>query len=264
MSKDCSYYREQIPKAMLDDLAVEDRQTLDLHLLNCPACRLEKELYAGTFQQLDSLEDVPVPRHFFVYPEERAANPWRLFRLMHPAWQGAVAVTIVAMGMLTAFAASRLQVRSENGAWTLAFGKLPPLPAAPAPAIDIGALEARIVQIVEEKDRKERLEWVRTLRSEIAGSRRSLSQYQQVALDTALANSEARMDRRIEQTALSIQDQNNRSLSNLYQTVSQQREGDMATIDGRLTRLAVSGQIKSTQTDAILETLLQVAELRMK
>ena len=43
-----------------------------------------------------------------------------------------------------------------------------------------------------------------------------------------------------------------------------QRESDLAVVDSKLNRLALNGQIKSSQPDAILETLIQVADLRTK
>ena len=213
-----------------------------------------------------SLEDVPVPRHFLVYPEERATNPWKLFRTMSWAWQGAAALLLLIVGISAVLAATRLQARFEGGVFTVAFGKLPvaPSPQAPSPTIDVPALEARILQIVEQRDRKERLEWVKTLRGEMAQIGRGLTRQQQVALDTALARLETGMGNRIELTARSILDQNERSVAGLYQTVSRQRDRDIAAIDGKFARLAVNNEIKSTQTDAILETLLQVAELRLK
>ena len=266
MNKDCRYFQEQIPRGMIGDLETAEQLSLDAHLAECVACRQEKELYVGTFRQMRSLEDVAVPRHFFVYPQERAANPWLLFRMMHPAWQGVAAAGLLVVVAFAALAASHVQVRSANGAWTIAFGDLPALSPAPAPSpkIDTAALEAKILQIVEEKNRKENLEWVRTLRSEINRSQTTMTRQQQIVLETALAGLESRMGGRIEQTARSVEERNDRSIANLYQAVSRQRELDLARVESKLTGLAVSGEIKETQTNAILETLLQVAELRMK
>ncbi len=266
MNRDCSYFRDQIPRAMFGDLETAEQLSLDSHLADCVACRQEKDLYSETFRQMRSLEDVGVPRHFFVYPEERADNPWRLFRTMHPAWQGAVAAVVLMSIAFAALAATRVHVRSADGTWIVAFGSLPAVSPAPAPPskVDTTALEAKILQIVEERNHKESLEWVRALRSEIARSQTNMTRRQQVVLETALASLESRMGGRIEQTARSVEDRNERSIANLYQTVSRQREIDLANMDSKLTGLAVSGEIKETQTNAILETLLQVAELRMK
>ena len=266
MTRDCNYYMELIPRALLGDLAGPDLQALESHLVDCAACAQERELYSGTFRQMRSLEDVPVPRHFLVYPEEQTTNPWRLFRTMSSAWQGAAAMLLLIVGVSTVLAATSFRARFEGGVFTVAFGKLPaaPSPSVPSPAFDVAALEARILQIVEQRDRKESLEWVKTLRAEMAQIRRGSTRQQQVALDTALASLETRMGNRIELTARSIQDQNERSLAGVYQTVSRQRERDIAAVDGKFARLAVNDEIKSTQTDAILETLLQVAELRLK
>ena len=53
-------------------------------------------------------------------------------------------------------------------------------------------------------------------------------------------------------------------MTDLYQTIQTQRRQDLILTKNRLDRLAVQGEMRSTQTDAILETLLQVAEMRMK
>ena len=219
-----------------------------------------------TFQQLKSVGDEDVPRHFFVYPSEQKTNPWRSFRLMSPAWQGAIFSFMLLLSALSVLAASRLQVRAGNGALTFAFGKLPEqtLPQRTVPVMDPSKLESRILEIVEERSRKENLEWVRTLRSEIAQSQKGITQKQRVSLDTALASLEGRIVNHVESTARRLEERNDLSVANLYQTVSRQRERDQNAFDAKLARLVVSGEIKNKQTDAILETLLQVAELRLK
>jgi hypothetical protein len=266
MNYDCAYYRERIARGSLGDLEPDEQRQLDLHLASCSACARERDLYAETFRQIRSLEDIPAPRHFFVYPEKRGTSLWQLFRMLHPAWQAAAAVLEAATVLLSAFSASRFQARAENGVYTFAFGSLPPARVEPAPAraLETSALEARILQIVEAKTRAENLECVRRLRAEITRSQRRFTEPQQAILTIALTNLEARMNGRIEETSRSLADRNDRSVADLYRTIARQREMDLAAVDGRLTRLAVHDEMKSTQTDAILETLLQVAELKMK
>ena len=50
----------------------------------------------------------------------------------------------------------------------------------------------------------------------------------------------------------------------MYRTLETQRVQDLSSVNDRLNRITVNGEIKSNQTDAILETLLQVAELKLK
>jgi hypothetical protein len=266
MSMGCDHFRNQIPRALLSDLDSAEQQALDRHLAECGPCSAEKDLVAQTFRRMRAVEDVPVPRHFLVYPEERAANPWRLFRGLSPAWQGSIAAAALILLLTSGMAAARMQVKAEDGAYIISFGKTASLKATPAtaPAPDTSALETRILQMVEEKNRRESLEWIRTVRAEIARSQKAITRDQRVLLQTALDNLETRMTVRLDDTARTLEDQNARSLATLYQAVKLQRDSDLAVVDSKLNRLALTGEIKNNQTDAILETLLQVAENRTR
>ena len=266
MKRDCSYFRDEIPKGVLSDLSEADQKGLKEHLAECGGCAREHDLYTGTLRQLKCVGDEEVPRHFFVYQSEQKSSPWSLFRLMSPAWQGAVLSFLLLLGTLSALATSRLHVRAGDGALTVAFGRLPEQnpPQPQVPTVDPSKLEARILEVVEERSRKENLEWVKAMRSEIAQSQKGLTQKQRVALETALASLEGRMVKHVETTARRLEERNDLSVANLYQTISRQRERDQSAFDAKLARLVMSGEIKNKQTDAILETLLQVAELRLK
>jgi hypothetical protein len=266
MTAECSSYRNLIPRAMMGDLSAEEQHSLNLHLAECAPCHHEHVQYAETLRQMRSVSDVPVPRHFFVYREYRAENPWQLFRRMSLAWQGAIATVILLFGVLTASAALRLNIRSENGAWILSLGKPITRNITPAqtPPVDIADIEAKILKVVEEKNRMEKIEWVRTLRIEIEKSSRSMTERQHKILQVALSDLEMRLGGQVAVTARSLEERSDKGLSSLYQAVSAERERDMATLYNRLDRLAVNGEMRSSQTDAILETLLQVAELKLK
>ncbi len=67
---DCSNFRNLIPRALLSDLTREEQEALQAHLKDCAPCAQERELYLNTFSQLRSADDAPVPRHFFIYPDE--------------------------------------------------------------------------------------------------------------------------------------------------------------------------------------------------
>ncbi len=264
MNRNCSFYREWIPKSVLADLSGEEQRELSRHLSECASCAAESEMYATTIGQMKSLGNVDVPKHFFVYPEERSFSPWGLFRLLSPAWQAGIAACILLVGTMTALVAAKVQVRGGKDGLVIAFGKMPETRTLPAPTLDTSRLEERILKIAEEQNRKESTEWVRTLRSEISQSQKTLTQNQRTILETALAGLENRMNNRVEASARALEERGDRSMTNLYQTLSRQRDRDMTAIDTRLSRIALNGEIKNNQTDAILETLLQVAELRLK
>lgn len=266
MSTGCDHFLNQIPRGILADLEPSDQQALDQHLRECASCSREKEQYEHTLGSLRAHGDDPVPRHFLVYPEERRTNPWRLFRALPLAWQGSVAAAAAVLLLFSATAAAKLQVRSEDGVYMLSFGKAPQVRKAPvnSPAIDTAALEARIIQAVEERNRKESLEWVRTLRAELTRSQKRLSDGERASIDAAFAGMETRLNTRFDDATRTLDDRTSRTMAAFYQAMKLQREGDLTLIDSRLNRLAVSGEIKNAQTDAVLETLLQVAELKTK
>jgi len=266
MSMDCGQYRNQIPQALLGDLGTDATERLNAHLAECPACKQEEQLYAHTLSELRSIGDSAAPRHFFVYGRPRRESLWTLFRTMSPAWQGAAAALTFAVALTAALTAAKLQVRFEGHAMILSFGGAPAAAPAPppAPAIDIQALEARILQVADERNRKDVLDWVRTLRAEVAQGNRHMDERQRAALQTALTNVENRMTGTLSEAVQTMETRTDRSLSNLYATVSLQRQQDVNAFNDRLDRVALSNETRNNQTDAILDTLLQAAELRLK
>ncbi len=263
MSTGCDQFRSRIPRALLADLDPAEQKSLENHLAECAPCARERELYVQTLGSLRSLEDVPAPRHFLVHPQEHRANPWSLFRSLAPAWQVSVAACVLLLVSLSAVAASRLQARMDDGALTLGFGRIPPARAiqAPVPAVDTAALEAQILNVIEERNRKEKLEWVRTLRAELARSQSGFTRGQLGLLQAALGGLESRMSARVDETARTLDEQHTKSLATLYQAIRLQQDSGLALVDAKLNRLAISGEKKSSEIDAILETILQVAEL---
>jgi hypothetical protein len=259
MTSECSKHQERIPRSFVGDLTAAEQQALDLHLAACSPCRGEHERYAETLHLLQSAGDEPVPRHFFVYPQERAANPWQLFLQMMPIWQ-ATTLAIAALALLLGIAtASGLQIRSNPGSWSISFGR-----SITSPAIDLAALKAEILRTAEEKNREAAIAWIQNLRSEIVLSRTDLTQQQQVQLVAAFNDLESRLNNRITATADDLRAGTQKSNFDLYQAVSLQRQQDLNSVNVRLDKIVEDNEIKARQTDAILETLLQIANLNIK
>jgi len=266
MTATCREYKSYIPRAILGDLSQEEQKALDQHLAECSPCNREHRMYGDTVRQLSAGQNVPVPRHFFVYPEESLGTPWHAFLRMSRAWQAATATVLLALGFASLLAISRLQIRSEDGALVLAFGTLPERkpPAPQAPQMDTSALEARILKAAAESSRQDNLEFLRTLRAEIARSNKAIGREQRALLERAINNAELRMGQLVSTTAANLERKTDRSVQEVYRKVSLERARDLAAVDNRINLLAINGEVKSTQTDAILATLLQVAELRMQ
>lgn len=259
MTSECSKHQERIPRSCVGDLTAEEQQALNSHLAACPPCREEHDRYAETLRLLLSAGDEPIPRHFFVYPNEHVSNPWQLFRQLVPRWQAVtagIAGLFVFLGIATV---SGLQIRSDHGAWAMTFGR----GSAPA-GIDVAALRADILRTADENNRAAAIGWIQDLRSEMANSRSDLTQQQQYQLTTALTGLENRVNNRVTATADELRAGSQKSFVDLYQVVSSQREQDLNDVNTRLDKVVENNESRARQTDAILDTLLQIANLNLK
>ncbi len=266
MTAECSMYRSLIPRAAMGDLGAEEQHALNLHLAECAPCGNEHSQYAETLRQMRSAGDVPVPKHFFVYAQEAPAKPWLAFRQLSPVWQGAIGLVILLFGVFIAAAISHLNIRVGNGVLAVNFGAPAPVQQTqtPVPVIDTAAMEARILKAVEEKNRRDKLEWIQMVRADIEKSNRSLTDRQRKILQAALSELETRLGSQMGTAVTALEVRSDRALANLYRVVSSERERDLTYVNNRFSRLVTNNEVRSNQTDAILETLLQVADLKLK
>lgn len=261
----CEDYRKRILEASIEDLSPEERQTLKAHLADCLSCAEEQRLTLDTLQQLRSESDVAVPRHFFVGVEEFQPTPWSLFRQMTVTWKAATTLAVLASGVLAVMVVSGFQVRTQAGAVTLSFGK-PSEPKAGAThhLVNVDSLKTDILQALEEKSHQEHLVWLEEMRKELAQSNHKLTQKQQKSMETALAGLETRVNDQMSARDLSLQANWKQSLGNVYEAIQQQRKQDLLVTGSRLDRHTTQEEIRSNETEAILATLLQVAEYKIK
>ena len=145
----------------------------------------------------------------------------------------------------------------------LAFGGTLPAETVPLPPrpVDTTAMEAKILSVIEERNRREEIEWVRKLRLELAQSQSGFTRSQRALLETALGSLETRMSARVEETARTLEERRTQSMSALYQAVKLQQDSGLALVDAKINRLAISGEKKSNEIDATLDLILQVADL---
>ena len=263
MTIDCSNFSNLIPRALLSDLTREEQEALQAHLKDCAPCAQERELYLNTLGQLRSADDAPVPRHFFIYPDESRPTLRQLFGQLSLAWKGSLAAAFLVGLSVLAF--TSMEIRSEPGGMVFRIGNAPePVAVGPAPSIDLEALKSELTRLLENRSRNDKLEILQTLRAEMARSESAMTRKQRLVLETALSRLESRVNNRIVDAAASLESANQRSLGDMYRTLETQRVQDLSSVNDRLNRITVNGEIKSNQTDAILETLLQVAELKLK
>jgi hypothetical protein len=248
----------------MSDLAPQEEQALNAHLAECPACASEERLYLDTLGQVRAVSDSPVPRHFFVYPDERSSSVMEFLRGLAPGWKVAASVAVLTMAVFAGLMAARLQFRAEQGVYTFSFGH--PLPSAVPvrnSAVGIQALRAELTGLLAARSNTERAEWMNALRQQIKESNRYGARQQQ-QWNAALASLEARLNDRIEDSAVMLTAGMEKSASNVFRTLQQQRQQDLALTRTRLEHLATRGELKEQETDEILSTLLQVARLPEK
>ena len=94
MKSTCEEARDWVPRALMSDLAPGDEQALNAHLLECAACAGEQRLYVDTLCQVRAVSDFPVPKHFFVYPDERSSSVMEFLRGLTPGWRLASSLAV--------------------------------------------------------------------------------------------------------------------------------------------------------------------------
>jgi hypothetical protein len=209
------------------------------------------------------MTDVAAPRHFFVYSKEQRPNLWQLFQQRAFPLKAAIVAAVLAIGVFTGAAAAKLEVRSEPGRLTLTFGNSA-APVSTEQPLDVGLLKAEILQAVEKQQQEKDLELARTLRAELSAVKSAIPERQRLIIERALADFEQRTDSRILSAATALEASTENSVTRMYRIIQAQQQQDMAALNDRVNRIAVNGEIKSNQTDVILETLLQVAENRIR
>jgi hypothetical protein len=242
MKPECSEYQEKIARSLLEDLSAEERRTLDEHLAGCPHCRSEQEGYARTLQAMQSAGNEPVPRHFFIHPEEQRYSPWEIFHFLKLRWQVFAAALA---GLVLLVSAGWVMSLTRNN-------------------IDVVALKKDLLKAVQEQNNRARAVWLQEVQDEIARSRTDLTQQQKAELTAALNRLDSRWTGHLNAAESRVKNDTRDLATNLYRTVAQDRAQDLRFINLRFDSIETNNVIETRQTDAMIGTLLQAAELRLK
>jgi len=250
MTAQCDMVRQRIAQALVEELPAAEAEALRAHVAECAACAEEERLYATTLSALHQ-SDEEVPRHFFVYPPERSSTFRDVLALLSTGRKVALAACAAAVVLAAVVLAGRPSRTSL------------PTAAAPAPQMDVAALRAELLRILDARLAADRRDTVAGLRAELQQFRSASAARERATLERALASLETRMNDRVVGTASEMETTTGRALTAMYQDLEETRRRDLAALDDRLSRVAVQGEIKGNQTDAILQTLLEFAELRL-
>jgi hypothetical protein len=255
MRSECDKFRKNIPGSLLGDLAEEELQALEAHVAGCSDCHAEREDYIRTLDLMQSVDDEPVPHHFFIRPQEEVRNPWQLFGQMKPVWKASVAAAAVLFLLVGIAAISRLQIRSDSNGWAVSFN---------SNIIDVAALKEDILETAEERNRQVTAAQTQRVRDELKSSFSDLSENQQKEFMAALAQLDSRFAGRLDTTEAGMKEDTQKWVSEIYQTLTQQRAQDLEVINLRFDSFEMNNAIKDRQTNAVLDTLVQVAELSLR
>jgi hypothetical protein len=255
MRSECDEFRKNIPGFLLGDLAAEELRALEAHLAICADCRSERENYIRTLDLMQSVDDEPVPHHFFIHPQEEVRNPWQLFSLMKPVWKASVAAAATLFLLVGIAAISRLQIRSDSNGWVVSFS---------SNVIDVAALKEDILKTAGERNTQATAAQTQRVRDDLEGSFADLSKDQREEFMAALAQMDSRFAGRLDTTEAEIKEDTQKLVSEIYQAVNRQRARDLEVINLRFDSFEMNSAIKDRQTNAVLDTLVQVAELSLR
>jgi hypothetical protein len=236
MTAQCDTFRERIAQALVEELPAAEAEALRVHVAQCAACAEEERLYVTTLSALRP-SDEEVPRHFFVYPQERSSTFRDVFALLSIGRKAALAACAAAVVLAVVVAGRAPRTASPDTA------RLP------------AQVDARLAA--------DRRETVAVVRAELEQFRSASGARDRAAFERALASLETRMNERLVGAASEMQTTTGRALTAMYQNLEEGRRRDLGVLDDRVSRVAAQGEIKGNQTDAILQTLLEFAELRL-
>ncbi len=253
----CRQCREWVQLALFEGLPAAEAEAMENHLAECPECRQERSILESALAELRSFPEVPAPRHFYVYPEARRPSPWSLFGQLSPVWRAAAACLLVGVLAIGAAAASRLHIQSEDGVLKLAFGEIPQ-----SPQFDPEQLKADLAGQIDAQLAARREQWLALVRDEIARSSEALTEQQKERMRQVAARLEERWEERQRLALLETEADMKSAALQIYQTLSREQRRQVALLNDRIDLLTVSGKIQGNQNDALMATLLRIADAR--
>ncbi len=255
MNANCRDCSEWIQRSIFEEITEQQKATLESHLAECPDCAAERDLLQSTLSELRAYPEAASPKHFYVAEPSRAGF-WDLFRGMSMLGRMATASLLLGSLLIGGAAAANLQIRSHDGQLTFGFGKL-----HVEPKIDPEQLKAALREEIElELERRQSL-LLEQVRHDIAAAGDDLSTQQKRRMAVALDKLEGRLGQRIDQKTLETRARFQDAAALIYKTLSREQKRQVALLNDRLDLLNVRDQIQGDQTQALMATVLQIADL---
>ena len=254
MSRTCPDYQDWLKDRVAVELGEADEALLNAHLAECAACRLEAELLESAIGELLTLEEEPVPHHFYVYEDERAKTGWSQLLQALSGWQrAALATAAVFFVFSVGLNIFELHVSWNDEMLAFSFG-------APVSSFDEeqfrSDLSQQIRTLVKEEDERSQEQ----LRQEFRNSLAALQETDSDAVERLVTQLEDRLNLRVNSGNTALADRLDNSLMRLYELVSDQRDDDFNRISGQLQQLAANDELQADQVDAVMASVVELAE----
>lgn len=257
MNIDCEVCQQWIKQHLAGELDDEPRLRMEVHLESCAGCVRERAALERTLLHLHELEDETPPRHFFVYKDHRRVAGIR--RLLSPAAWGwgptaAAGGAVVVVFLILIF--GRTSLEWEQGRLTLSFG------TAPDRVASSSQLSPESMDAVRYVIREENHKWADQVQRQLNEAlSRAANEDRKAARELVAA-----LGSRLEQH-LQLQDDENRqllqaALEQWGSVLARQRQEDLQRIQQVLKQFAANDRFQAGQSDAILATLVRIADSR--
>ena len=261
MNKSCERYVAMIAAAVTGDLDADDSRELENHLSACASCAQEHQLYRTTIERMKTgAVDVDPPRHFFVYPEERR---WSWFGAWGYGWRAAAALAGFLVLAAVGLAAAGFQFRAQNGVYSFSFGQ-PIQVVRNDESARMQALKQELVAIIRESADRERTRQAELLDARLKDVNGQLTAPQRQAIAQVFEENNKRIDTRITAGETLLEARTKNALDTMYRTVRAQRAQDLTRIRASLVQAALKDEAQDSEAQAMLDTLMQVAELNVR
>lgn len=259
----CAEMKKRIPLALLGELGAAEQIELETHLLKCPVCAAENASCADTFSQLSTISDVPVPRHFLIYPGDARRSLKSYFWDLEPGWKLAFGTGLISVILLFTLFLTRFQLRVEHGVYSLSFGQS--VPSTSSISRDRqDEIQTQWKALLDARSSQDRQELSTLVKQELANYSQGLSTQQKKEWQAALSRLEYRLTQQIDGNSVVLRSGLRQSVGELYQTFQSQRLQDMNRTRKELDRIAHQEDQKDQETKEILAALLQVADEKGK
>lgn len=249
MSKNCEDFQRYLKDDLAGELDASARKELDAHLGDCRLCQKELELLDSVRAALGSVEEAPVPHHFFVY-QQTPPSIAQLFQQMSWTWKAGLTFACSTILMICALAIGEAQLNIERDSFTLSFGQ------APVQMFDSEAFKEELVEVMNASSVEEDRRWVSQLRADWERSLETANNQQHQFTQAFLEGMETRLDERAQNRETALSEELSGVMVRLHRASLVQHETDLNSVYRRMNRFAANDR----KVNAVMSSLVEIAD----